>query len=105
MELILPLKKILKLQAGGDGRLAVINYAGTRGFKICQSCGFAEIFDGKPLPKHKTPWGKPCNGRYSRYSLGYEFKTDILQIRLPDYYDTRVGFWESLLYGLLEGAS
>lgn len=104
MELILPLKKILKLQAGGDGRLAVINYAGTRGFKICQSCGFAEIFDGKPLPKHKTPWGKPCNGRYSRYSLGYEFKTDILQIRLPDYYDTRVGFWESLLYGLLEGA-
>ncbi|HQA50220.1 MAG TPA: DEAD/DEAH box helicase [Syntrophomonadaceae bacterium] len=103
-ELTLHLSTTVKLQAGGDGKLAVINSAGARGFKICQSCGYAEIFDGKPLPKHQTPWGRSCQGRYNRYSLGYEFNTDILQVRFPDYTDTREGFWESLLYGLLEGA-
>lgn len=103
-ELTLRLNTTLKLQAGGDGRLAVINSAGARGFKFCQSCGHAEIFDGKPLSAHKTYWGKPCKGRYSRYSLGYEFKTDILQAWFPDHIDSREGFWESLLYGLLEGA-
>jgi hypothetical protein len=104
LDITLSLKNVLKLQAGGDGRLAVINSAGIRGFKICQLCGFADIFDGRPLSNHKTPWGKTCNGIYSRYSLGYEFKTDILQIKFPDYCDRRDGFWESLLYGLLEGA-
>jgi superfamily II DNA or RNA helicase len=103
-ELTLPLSTTVKLQAGGDGKLAVINSAGVRGFKVCQSCGYAEIFDGNPLPKHKTSWGKPCQGRYNRYSLGYEFNTDILQIWFPEYNDTRKGFWESLLYGLLEGS-
>ena len=72
---------------------------------MCQSCGYAEIFDGKPLPKHSTPWGKPCRGqRYRRYALGYEFSTDILQIWCPELQDIRAGFWESLLYGLIEGA-
>ena len=100
----LSLGTTLKLQAGGDGKLAVINNAGIRGFKVCQSCGYAEIFDGEPLTKHQTSWGQSCRGRYNRYSLGYEFNTDILQIRFPDYIDTWEGFWESLLYGLLEGA-
>ncbi len=104
-ELTLSLGKTLILQAGGDGKLAVINSAGNRGFKVCQSCGYAEIFDGKPLPKHSTPWGKPCRGqRYRRYALGYEFSTDILQIWCPELQDIRAGFWESLLYGLIEGA-
>lgn len=93
----------LKIQAG-EGKLAVINSAGKRGFKICQFCGYAEVNTGKPLPSHKTPWGKDCKGRADRYSLGYEFKTDILRLWLPDYDDKRTGFWDSLLYGLLEGA-
>lgn len=92
----------LKIQAG-EGKLAVINSAGKRGFKICQFCGYAEVNTGKPLPSHKTPWGKDCKGRADRYSLGYEFKTDILRLWLPDYDDKRTGFWDSLLYGLLEG--
>ena len=104
-ELTLSLGKTLILQAGGDGKLAVINSAGNRKFKVCQTCGYAEIFDGKPLPEHKNPWGKVCWGqRYCRYALGYEFNTDILQIWCPELEDMRPGFWESLLYGLIEGA-
>lgn len=93
----------LKIQAG-EGKLAVINNAGKRGFKICQICGYAEINTGRSLQSHKTPWGKDCNGRYERYSLGYEFKTDILRLWIPEYCDNRLGFWDSLLYALLEGA-
>ncbi len=93
----------LKIQAG-DGRLAIVNSAGKRGFKTCQSCGYAEVNTGKPLAAHKTPWGKECKGQAIRYSLGYEFMTDILRLWFPDYQDKRKGFWESLLYGLLQGA-
>ncbi|NLJ81145.1 MAG: DEAD/DEAH box helicase [Firmicutes bacterium] len=103
-ELAIALNSTLKLQAGGYGKLAVINNAGIRGFKVCRSCGYAEIFDGDEITSHHTPWGKPCRGRYDRYSLGYEFATDVLQIRITDYTDEREGFWLSLLYGLLEGA-
>lgn len=103
-ELTISLNSTLKLQAGGDSKLAVINSAGVRGFKICQSCGYAEIFDGNPLAEHQTSWGRTCQGSYNRYSLGYEFATDVLQIRFPDYADEREGFWLSLLYGLLEGS-
>ncbi|MGI6284939.1 DEAD/DEAH box helicase [Neomoorella humiferrea] len=93
----------LNLQAG-SGRLAVINSAGKRGFKICQSCGYAEVNTGEPLGPHETLWGIKCNGRAARYSLGYEFYTDVLRIWFPEYHDQREGFWESVLYGILEGA-
>jgi len=93
----------IMLLTGTDGKLAVINNAGQRGFKICNSCGYAEINSYKPIGNHKTPWGKDCKGRSTQVSLGYEFKTDILQLWFPDYYRNDEGFWESLLYGLLEG--
>jgi len=88
----------------GDGRLAVINSAGKRGFKVCESCGYAEINTGSPIKSHKTPMGKNCKGKLSRYSLGYEFKTDILMLKIMGYSNSQEGFWESLLYGLIEGA-
>ncbi|HHW03031.1 MAG TPA: DEAD/DEAH box helicase [Thermoanaerobacterales bacterium] len=93
----------IKVQAG-EGKLAVINHAGKKGFKICQKCGYSIVNTGRPLTSHKSPWGKPCNGKADIYSLGYEFKTDILRLCIMDYDDRRPGFWESLLYGLLEGA-
>ena len=98
-------KYVVTIRAG-NGRLAVINNAGMRGFRICQLCGFAEINDGRPPEKkHKTPFGKDCRGQFERYALGYEFTTDILYIGFLNYRDDREGFWESLLYGILEGAS
>ncbi len=36
--------------------------------------------------------------------MGYEFYTDVLRIWFPEYHDQREGFWESVLYGILEGA-
>ncbi|NPV43661.1 MAG: DUF1998 domain-containing protein [Firmicutes bacterium] len=39
----------------------------------------------------------------SEYAPGSQV-TDILCLRFPGYHDKREGFWESLLYGLLEGA-
>ncbi|SNX52879.1 DEAD/DEAH box helicase [Thermoanaerobacterium sp. RBIITD] len=93
----------INIQAG-DGKLAVINSAGKRGFKVCETCGYSEINTGNPLKIHKTPMGKSCKGKLSRYSLGYEFKTDILSLKIVGYSNEREGFWESLLYGLIEGA-
>jgi ATP-dependent helicase YprA (DUF1998 family) len=40
-----------------------------------------------------------------RIFLGHEYKTDVLQIRFKGYKNGDPGFWFSLLYGLLEGAS
>ncbi|ADL68468.1 Protein of unknown function DUF1998 [Thermoanaerobacterium thermosaccharolyticum DSM 571] len=90
----------------GNGRLVVINSAGKKGFIVCESCGYAEIYNGKPLSSHKTEFGKECKGKgiSYRYSLGYEFKTDIFSLKFIGYHDSRKGFWESLLYGLIEGA-
>ena len=95
---------VVKVQTGTDGRLAVINNAGRRGFRICEKCGYAEIFKGKSPGRHNNSLDKECRGRFSRFSLGYEFKTDILQLWFPDYFNAEEGFWWSLLYGILEGA-
>ena len=84
--------------------MAVINNAGGRGFRICEKCGYAAIVKDNALKSHKNSLDKECRGRFSRYSLGYEFKTDILQLWFPDYLHAEEGFWLSLLYGILEGA-
>lgn len=54
--------------------------------------------------KHKNSAGYPCpTGSLKRFSLGYRFETDVLQLRFinPDQMD-----WEatlSLLYGIMRG--
>jgi len=88
----------------GNGKLAVVNNGKGAGFAVCESCGYAKVYDGKPIGEHKTRMGKVCKGTFSRYSLGYEFSTDILSLKFIGYSDEREGFWESLLYGLIEGA-
>ncbi len=90
--------------SSGDGKLAVVNNAHGAGFKICRLCGYAEINTGKNPSKHNTVWGRECNGFFENYALGYEFSTDILRIEFQNYRDGRDGFWNSLLYGILEGA-
>jgi len=88
-----------------DGELAVINHAGYRGFKVCYSCGFAVLGHEKVKTPHQTPWRAECRGRLTRLFLGHEFKTDVLQIRFEGFTNTDRGFWFSLLYAILEGAS
>ena len=88
-----------------DAQLAVINNAGGAGFRVCHRCGFALSGYEDMVSPHPSPWRGNCSGSLARYHLGHEFKTDILQLRFDGYTDRQPGFWLSLLYALLEGAS
>jgi len=89
-----------------EGEFAVINHAGYQGFKVCPSCGYAVLGHEKTKQPHKTPWRADCYTRLEpRLFVGHEFKTDILQLRFEGYAHAKRGFWLSLLYALLEGAS
>lgn len=88
-----------------NGRLAVINYAGRKEFRICSKCGNAVVNDNNVNFDHETAFGKKCNGPWERLALGFEFSTDILQIRFENYQRYDRGFWLSILYGILEGVS
>ncbi|AEF95226.1 Protein of unknown function DUF1998 [Desulfotomaculum nigrificans CO-1-SRB] len=96
----------LELTTASRGKLAVINNAGQYRFRVCHNCGYTVLGSETVPSSHKKPWGSPCSGRLkSGYSLGHEFETDILKIYFHGYEDKRKGFWNSLLYALLEGAS
>jgi ATP-dependent helicase YprA (DUF1998 family) len=97
-----------KLVPAAHGKMAVINSAKGKGFKVCFQCGYSTINDKITNVErvHKTPLGYKCRSTlYGPYSLGHEFETDILRISFQGYSDSRNGFWISLLYALLEGAS
>lgn len=88
-----------------NGRLAIINHAGYKGFLVCEKCGYAVVNDGIKDFTHNTAYGEKCNGSWQRVALGFEFHTDILQIRFKNYNRHEDGFWLSVLYGILEGVS
>lgn len=102
-------KLIIKCQYASNGELAVI-CKGKKGsgFSICFNCGFAS---SDRVKKHdKTPIGGFCSATLkSKLHLGHTFKTDILVISFEKFkFDESLseeGFWFSLLYALLEGAS
>ncbi|MBP1908563.1 DUF1998 domain-containing protein [Methanolobus bombayensis] len=54
---------------------------------------------------HKNAWGGDYKGKLIRYSLGHKYTTDILQLCFEGYENEDKGFWLSLLYALIEGAS
>jgi len=99
------------------GKLAVINNGSGNGFRVCTSCGYAEPSpppgrhrSPQNLTKHKDPrTGRPCHGRIETYALGYEFLTDVLELRfegpLPLSESSNQDLWLSVLYALLEGGS
>ena len=98
--------KIIKLSAQNHGLLTVINNGKGRGFQICKTCGYGTA--GKRPASHKNPEGKECKGMFERVSLGYDFETDIVEIEFQDIFDDicmKEGFWESLMYSIIEGMS
>lgn len=88
-----------------EGKLAVVNHAGQQGFKVCHHCGFTLLNSESVGSTHVTPWNTECRGTLTRVFLGHEFETDILQLRFVGYANENPGFWQSLLYAVLEGAS
>lgn len=101
----------IKLTASKD-KIAVINKPGRYNFRICKECGYAHIFTGRGENghEHHTYWNKKCSGftagDYTSSALGYEYQTDVLQIRTKCPYPTKKEqFAYSLLSGLLAGVS
>ena len=95
----------LYAKAGSHGKMAIINHAGYKGFKVCYKCGYAILGNEKTETSHKNSSGINCSGVLQRYYLGHEYLTDILQLHFEGYANADVGFWLSLLYGILEGVS
>ena len=97
---------VIHATSASHGRLAVINNGKGKGFKVCYQCGFAALDDEKVQYPHPNYWGGKCWEKLSkRLSLGHEFETDILKLYFEGFSDSREGFWLSMLYALLEGAS
>lgn len=98
--------KIIKVSAKKHGTLTVINNGKGFGFFICKACGYGVV--DKIPSTHKDSNGRDCKGRFERISLGYDFETDIVEIEFANIFDKIAkyeGFWESLMYSILEGMS
>lgn len=94
------------ISSKGD-EMAVINDSN---FFVCETCGYTELNDkqfSKVIKlKHKNTGGFQCsNNVLKRFSLGYRFKTDVLQIRFlyPDITEWTDSL--SILFGLIRGIS
>jgi len=99
----------IRCRYSSSGELAVI-CKGKKGvgFWICFDCGAA--FSERPKGGHRKPLGEECSSSIrGPLHLGHTFKTDVLTIFLekPGFVETLTeeGFWFSLLYAILEGAS
>jgi hypothetical protein len=100
------------------GKLALVNGGlASRGFRICEDCGFAEMvpeaLSGSRKKKglvveHANPrTGKPCSHFTMTHHLGHDFLTDVVEIRFRGSLAAQANLplWRSLVYALLEGAS
>lgn len=100
------------------GKLALVNSGPlNRGFRVCETCGFAEPAPAQPTGRrrrtaraHRNPRNSrkgDCRGRLSTYHLGHEFITDVLELRFEGLLASTANYelWLSVLYALLEGAS
>ncbi len=96
-----------EMQFSQNDEMAILNQSN---FMVCESCGFAEINDDAIFLKrviekeHLNASGSTChNKKLRRFSLGYRFQTDVIQIKfcwpeLDDYYQAL-----SVLYALMKG--
>ncbi|GFO97597.1 DEAD/DEAH box helicase [groundwater metagenome] len=82
-ELTIEIKNKVKLYAesASHGKMAIINSAGRKGFKVCSWCGYTVFGNEKVNKTHPSPWKSACSGKLQYYHLGHEFMTDILQLR------------------------
>ena len=96
----------LRLSRGDE--MAVLNESN---FYVCEYCGYAElhnkIFTRIKRQKHKNPSGYTCRNdgtnRLRKFSLGYRFETDVVQLRFinPDLSDYNISL--SVLHGIVLG--
>ncbi len=100
-----------------QGWIYVVNNNQGNDFYICGSCGYATKDNPVVVPfLHSRPWSsdQKCIGsRPERKGLGYRYRTDVLELRLPVEHLDRLGLqspddihslWLSVLYALVNGA-
>ena len=99
-------ESIIELISSTDDELAVLN---TSNFYVCEQCGYTERrSDGKPTSdtEHYRASGSKCPCRILRKrSIGYRFKTDVLQIRFITNEIVANDFPKalSILHGIIRG--
>jgi hypothetical protein len=79
-----------------------------RGFRVCQSCGFAEPVAqvARRSALHESPRGTNCRGTVTYgVDLGHDFMTDVLELRSGAALRGAYSAWWSLAYAIVEGAS
>ncbi|NMB01683.1 MAG: DEAD/DEAH box helicase [Firmicutes bacterium] len=97
---------ILQINTHLHGTLTVVNSGNGRGFYLCKSCGYGSC-QGKPS-HHLNALGRECRGSFETVSLGYDFETDIVELDFSSALSgvkTLEGYWESLMYSIIEGLS
>ena len=77
--------KGIEISYSPGGKLFVLNQGTNgRGLNVCPACGFAcDPATKMKSKKHLTAHGKECSAKLVNVSLGHEFSTDILKIKLP----------------------
>lgn len=101
-------RPLLELNQAAPGRLLVLCEGRKgRGFYICAACGAG--FKERPNPRgHRTRTDGMCTGSLANLSLGHDFVTDVVRVRLlqePEAEVNRHGLVFSLTYALLQGAA
>ncbi len=98
---------LIQVRQSQKDEMVVINQSN---FYTCTFCGYSEIdkkyFTLTKSKAHKNEHGYPCsNTTLRRYSLGYRFITDVLQIRFKKPVLPAYDHWYaySVLQGLLRG--
>jgi len=107
----------IECREDSQGWIHVINDNRGDEFHVCMSCGYA--FESKVHPhftkdgiSHKKPWrsDQECTMNPTTIALGYRYRTDVLELRLPVKDDSDKSFedwrsqWLSVLYAFVEGA-
>lgn len=103
-------KATFEVNMSQSDEMAVLNESN---FFVCEHCGYS-VLDDKDYKrskkrKHKTPSGYWCRNdgtnMLKRFSLGYRFETDVVQLKFlnPDLVDKEAAM--SVLQGVLRGTS
>ena len=97
-----------EMQFSSNDEMAVLNQSN---FMVCERCGYAEVDnDNNQLRRtkeveHRASSGASCsNKKLKRYSLGYRFQTDVMQIKFcwPELRKYEQAL--SVLYAIMRGA-
>lgn len=95
----------------GSSRMDELAVLNTSNFYLCETCGYGILKDDKffnPIVehKHKKPDGYNCSSQQLvPFSLGHEFKTDVVLIKFISENIDQVDQAWTILYSLLEGLS